>query len=186
VGPRGSDGIVPDFATPEVFPAKPVTERGLTCCTGEVPKHDDECLATLTPLRGITLGTSRPPDLTERVEEPALWFVTVTVGGDRVRANSVREGLERLSLEQPFLVSAGYASSRAEVRYWDESVDVEGAVSQAMRLWSDHEVSAGLPAWRVVGLEVVDRDTARRRWSTEPNLQVVGLGEIRPMDGPDN
>ncbi|MEJ2579432.1 MAG: hypothetical protein P8Z68_10125, partial [Kineosporiaceae bacterium] len=86
-----------------------------------MPKHDDECLATLTPLRGITLGTSRPPDPTERVEEPALWFVTVTVGGDRVRANSVREGLERLSLEQPFLVSAGYASSRAEVRYWDES-----------------------------------------------------------------
>ena len=51
------------------------------------------------------------------------------------------------------------------MRYWDESVDVEGAVAQALRLWRDHEQCARLPPWRVVGLEVVDRDTARRRWT---------------------
>jgi hypothetical protein len=35
----------------------------------------------------------------------------------------------------------------------------------------------------VVGLEVVDRDTARRRWDSPAPMQVVGLGEIRPMEG---
>lgn len=148
-----------------------------------MPTRDEDALATLTPLRGISLGRARRPAPPERADEPALWFITVTVSGPRVPAESVREGLERLSLEQPFLVSAGYARSRAEIRYWDESVDVEGAVSQALQLWRDHEHSAGLPPWRVVGLEVVDRDTARRRWNNEPNLQVIGLGEIRPMDG---
>lgn len=145
-------------------------------------RSDDDTLATLTPLRGISLGKALGTAAVPR-DEPALWFVTVTVSGARVPAETVREGLERLSLEQPFLVSAGYASSRAEIRYWDESIDVEGAASLALALWREHEVSAGLPPWKVVGLEVVDRDTARRRWSTEVNLSVAGLGEIRPMEG---
>jgi hypothetical protein len=149
-------------------------------------RSEDDTLATLTPLRGINLGKGLRAAHEQRAEEPALWFVTVTVGGPRVPAETVRAGLERLSLEQPFLVSAGYASSRAEIRYWDESVDVEGAVSQALALWREHEASAGLPPWRVVGLEVVDRGTARRRWSTDPSLQVVGLGEIRPMESLEN
>lgn len=161
-----------------------MTRGPVTCSTGPVPiGSDDDALATLTPLRGITLKKAQREAPAHRGDEPALWFVTITVSGERVPPESVREGLERLSLEQPFLVSAGYASRRAEVRYWDESMDVEGAVAQALRLWSDHELSAGLPPWRVVGLEVVDRDTARRRWNNEPNLQVVGLGEIRPMEG---
>lgn len=171
-------------ATPRVIHAKPVTERVQLCSTGSVQhRADDDTLATLTPLRGISLGRSRRVTGAHPVEEPALWFVTVTVGGSRVPAETVREGLERLSMEQPFLVSAAYASSRAEIRYWDESMDVEGAVSQALQLWRDHEASAGLPPWRVLGLEVVSRDTARRRWNSEPNLQVVGLGEIRPLEG---
>jgi hypothetical protein len=145
---------------------------------------DDETLATLTPLRGISLG-----DATKRRErrpEPALWYVTLTVSGPRLDPREVRAALERLSVEQPFLVSAGYASGRAEIRYWDESVDVEGALAQALRLWSEHERSAHLPPWRVVGLEVVDRDTARRRWEGDPPAQPVGaLGEIRALDGAD-
>jgi hypothetical protein len=146
---------------------------------------DDDSLATLTPLRGIDLRALRKRHPVQRRDEPALWFVTITVSGDRVPSEQVRAGLERLSVEQPFLVSAGYASTRAEVRYWDESVDVEGAVAQALRMWGQHEQTAGLPPWRVVGLEVVDRDTARRRWDADANLQVIGLGEIRPMDGAD-
>lgn len=142
--------------------------------------YDDDALATLTPLRGIDLGASRR---SAPLDEPALWFVTITVSGPRVPSETMREGLERLSLEQPFLVSAAYASSRAEITYWDESIDIEVAVSQAIGLWKDHEESAGLPPWTVVGLEVVDRDTARRRWNSEPNLQIAGLGEIRPLDG---
>lgn len=146
-------------------------------------RPENEHLATLTPLRGISLDQVRRATPPPRPDEPALWFITLTLGGPRVPADTVREGLENLSLEQPFLVSAAYASSRAEIRYWDESVDIEGAVSQALAMWREHELSAGLPPWRVIGLEVVDRDTARRRWSTEVNLSVAGLGEIRPMEG---
>jgi hypothetical protein len=34
----------------------------------------------------------------------------------------------------------------------------------------------------VVGLEVVDRETARRRWRTSTSLPVMNLGEIRALD----
>ena len=146
--------------------------------------NDEPPLATLTPLRGIALGDATRRRTTRRAE-PALWYVTVTVSGSRVPPDEVRKSLERLSEEQPFLVSAGYASTRAEIRYWDESVDVEGAVAQALRLWPEHERSAGLPPWRVVGLEVVDRDTARRRWETQALQPVRTLGEIRALDGAD-
>jgi hypothetical protein len=157
------------------------------CCTGSVPTgRNDDNLATLTPLRGISLGDAARRSR-QRRPEPALWYVTLTVTGERMRPEEVRAALERLSVEQPFLVSAGYASTRAEIRYWDESVDVEGAVAQALRLWRDHERSAVLPPWRVVGLEVVDRDTARRRWETQAIVQpVTTLGEIRALDGADH
>jgi hypothetical protein len=145
---------------------------------------NDETLATLTPLRGISLGDATRRRRARR-PEPALWYVTVTVSGPRMHPEQVRAALERLSVEQPFLVSAGYASSRAEIRYWDESVDVEGALAQALRLWSEHERSAQLPPWRVVGLEVVDRDTARRRWEASAQQPVGTLGEIRALDPVD-
>src|SRR5919199_4234491 len=152
------------------------------CCTGPVPTgSDDENRATLTPLRGISLGDATKRGRS-RGPEPALWYVTLTVSGERMPAEEVRAALERLSVEQPFLVSAGYASGRAEIRYWDESVDVEGALAQALRLWREHEQTAGLPPWRVVGLEVVDRDTARRRWETSSMQPVSTLGEIRALD----
>jgi hypothetical protein len=49
-------------------------------------------------------------------------------------------------------------------------------------MWADHQRSAGLPDWRVVGLEVVDRDTARRRWNRSSSVPVLNLGEIRALD----
>ncbi len=146
---------------------------------------EDQPLATLTPLRGIPLNPSRRQRRAAHREEPALWFVTVTVSGARMSPEEVRAGLERLSEAEPFLVSAAYASSRAEVRYWDESVDIEGAVESALQLWEAHRSSARLPAWRVVGLEVVDRDTARRRWAEPARAQVGELGEIRPLEDGD-
>ena len=115
---------------------------------------------------------------------PALWFVTVTLGGDRVSEDVARAALERLSLERPFIVSVRYDTERAEIRYWDECDAADEAVEQAMRMWSDHQFSAGLPAWRVVGLEVHDRDTARQRWERNDGDRpyVAVLGEIRPFD----
>ncbi len=148
-------------------------------------KGEDQPLATLTPLRGIPLNPERQRRPAHRSDEPALWFVTITVSGSRRSPDSVRAGLERLSELEPFLVSAAYASSRAEVRYWDESVDIEGAVASALQLWREHRQEADLPPWKVVGLEVVDRDTARRRRDEPPRTQVGELGEIRPMDDAD-
>jgi hypothetical protein len=160
-----------------------MTGRAFLCSTGDVPNGlDDDSLATLTPLRGINFGDAVRKKPAKR-EEPALWFVTITVSGDRVPPESVFQALQRLSLEQPFLVSAGYASTRAEVRYWDESVDIDGAVAQALRLWSDHQESAELPHWRVVGVEVVNKATARRRWDDAPTMSIGVLGEIRRMEG---
>lgn len=115
--------------------------------------------------------------------DPVLWFVTVTVAGPAADGDEVRRALERLSHERPFVVSARYSDDRAEVRYWDESDDVAVAAAQALRMWRDHTATARLPEWRVVGLEVVDRETARRRWDRADEPQVRVLGEIRPLDG---
>jgi hypothetical protein len=40
---------------------------------------------------------------------------------------------------------------------------VHDALAMALRLWGEHRRTAGLPTWNVVGLEVVDRATHRRR-----------------------
>ncbi len=144
------------------------------------PPPEDPPLATLTPLMGIPLKTGARRRGRHR-DEPPLWYVTITVSGERMRADVVREGMERLSIAHGFLASARYASSRAEIRYWDESPDIEGTVALALRMWAEHQHTAGLPDWKVVGLEVVDRDTARRRWEEPPRAQVGELGEISPL-----
>jgi hypothetical protein len=41
-----------------------------------------------------------------------------------------------------------------------------------------------LPAWGVVGLEVVDRQTVRSRSERTEHAYVHALGEIQPMDPP--
>lgn len=117
--------------------------------------------------------------------DPTLWFVTVTLGGDPLEPTETKAALERLSIERPFVVSARYAAGRAEVRYWDECEDVSVAIDQALRMWSDHEESARLPRWRVVGLEVLDRETARLQWDGADRRRVQVLGEIRPFDALD-
>lgn len=94
---------------------------------------------------------------------PIMWHVTLTVAGDPVAAVDIKAALERLSHEHPFLLSGRYADNRAEVRYWEEATDVAGALRLAVGLWEEHRESAHLPAWRVVGVEVLDRDTFHRR-----------------------
>ncbi len=104
------------------------------------------------------------------VNEDRLWHVTVTVAGPSAVPEKVRRGLEQLSVDHPFLLSGRYATDRAEVRYWEEADDVHEALAMAEKLWEEHRESAGLPCWNVVGLEVVDRDTHRRRGDTTPLL----------------
>lgn len=113
--------------------------------------------------------------------ELPLWHVTVTYAGSPVDPDELRGGLQRLTQESPFLASARYAHDRVELRYWDEAEDIDDAAAMALRLWSEHRQSAGLPEWHPVGLEVLDRETLRARG--ERGLVPAGsvLGEVRPM-----
>jgi hypothetical protein len=130
---------------------------------------------------------SRTPDAADSVvsqpvaELVGMWHVTLTVGGDPVEAELIREGLERLTHERPFLLSARYAPDRAEVRYWEEARDVDDAAALALRLWGEHRLTAGLPSWRVTGLEVVDRATFQRRAMDSPAPALVPAGGVRPF-----
>ena len=110
-----------------------------------------------------------------------MWHVTLTVVGDEVDPADVRAALERLTNERPFLLSARYAADRAELRYWEEARDLEDAAALALRLWGEHRRTAELPAWRVAGLEVVDRATFQRRAMDSPAPALVPAGGVRPF-----
>lgn len=126
------------------------------------------------PLRVVGAG--------DQPDSRAMWHITLTVAGDSVPEPEIAQALERLSAEHPFLLSGRYASDRAEVRYWEEASDVAAAIRMAVLLWDEHVVSAQLPRWRVVGVEVVDRDTFHRRGRNvheQPGL--VGAGRVMPF-----
>lgn len=115
-------------------------------------------------------------------DERAMWHITLTVAGAAVPAPAIKAALERLSEEHPFLLSGRYAIDRAEVRYWEEAADVATALRMAVLLWDEHAVSAQLPRWRVVGVEVVDRETFHRRGRfihEQPGL--VAAGRVIPF-----
>jgi hypothetical protein len=151
--------------------------------TGAVPPtRGDDAAAGCSRRRAALDGQVAVPRLTTPDDDATLWFVTVTLAGDAVELSLVRAALERLAVERPFVVSARYGAGRAEVRYWDECDDAEVATAQALRMWSDHEVSAGLPAWRVVGLEVHDRASVHLHWERTDRPRVEVLGEVRPFD----
>jgi hypothetical protein len=110
-----------------------------------------------------------------------MWHVTLTVVGAAVEPLEVRAALERLAHERPFLLSARYAADRAEIRYWEEARDLEDAAALALRLWGEHRATAGLPPWRVAGLEVVDRATFQRKSRDTTGPALVTAGGVRPF-----
>ena len=111
-----------------------------------------------------------------------LWLVKVTLGGDDLDLEWVHRVLSELSVERAFLLTARYADDRAEISYWDEGSDVNVAVEQAFALWGSREVLGALPGWQVIGLEVLDRVAARKKWEMEPGRRVFALGEIAPFE----
>src|SRR3954451_19375945 len=116
------------------------------------------------------------------MDEPRMWLVTLTVGAPPVDRDEVRDALARLTVEQPFLLEGRYGRDRVELRYWEEAAECTDACALALRLWGEHRDSAGLPAWSVVGLEVLDRDTAQRRAHEPPGQTLVGpAGQWRPF-----
>ncbi len=107
-----------------------------------------------------------------------LWHVTLTVAGDAVPGAELRRGLEQLVQERPFMLAVRYAEDRAELRYWDEAEDVDDAAALALRIWGDHRASCGLPSWRVVGVEVIDRDTVHARGADRPQTPLIVAGVV--------
>lgn len=108
-----------------------------------------------------------------------LWHVTVTVAGARHEDDVVRDAMLRLLEERPFLHALRYADDHAEIRYWEEATDMLDAASLALRVWNEHRTSAGLPAWEVVGLEVLEREAMQRR--TSETAPAIGLHHPTPQ-----
>jgi hypothetical protein len=93
-----------------------------------------------------------------------MWHVTLTVVGAAVEPLEVRAALDR-----------------AEIRYWEEARDLEDAAALALRLWGEHRATAGLPPWRVAGLEVVDRTTFQRKSRDIAAPALAPAGGVRPF-----
>ena len=113
--------------------------------------------------------------------ELSLWHVTVVVSGAAVPVEQLRTALDQLRRQHPFLASVRYAADRVEIRYWDEAEDIDDAAAMALRIWPENRDSAGLPDWRVVGLEVLDRGTLRERSERGLVPPSLVLGEVRPL-----
>ena len=92
-----------------------------------------------------------------------LWHVTVTMSGDSMEPLMIRAALGRLVEQRPFLSGVRYGADTAEISYWDEGDSLVDVGSLALRLWNEHRESAKLPAWEVVGLEIVERPVHRQR-----------------------
>jgi hypothetical protein len=114
--------------------------------------------------------------------ERRMWHVTLTVAGDPIPDGDIRGGLEQLARERPFLLTGRYAPDRAEVRYWEEAPFLEDAAALALRLWSEHRGTAGLPQWEIVGLEVIEREVFHQRgMSGELDVRLASAGAVRPF-----
>ena len=92
-----------------------------------------------------------------------LWHVTLTVAGEPVEPMLLRAALSRLRDERPFIDSVEFTPSSACLDYWDEGEGMLDVASLALRLWSEHRDSAGLPTWEIVGLEVVEKSVREAR-----------------------
>lgn len=92
-----------------------------------------------------------------------LWHVTITLSGDSMEPLMIRAALGRLVEQRPFLSSVRYSQDTAEISYWDEGDVLVDVGSLALRLWNEYRESAKLPAWEVVGLEIVERPVHRQR-----------------------
>ena len=110
-----------------------------------------------------------------------MWHVTVTVNGEPFSATALQAGLATVEFAHPFGLSARYAEDLVELRYWDEGSDCRAVTRAALNLWDEHRRDARLPAWPVVGLEVLDRPTFRRRWPAGSDKAQVLAPGVRPL-----
>jgi hypothetical protein len=119
-------------------------------------------------------------DAAAEAASPRLWHVVLSVAGERIPLPELRRGLEQLAHDHPFLLTGRYAEDHAEIRYWEQARDLHDAAALALRLWGEHRVSASLPAWEIVGLEVVDRSTYHKRVAEGFGGPPAFLGGVHP------
>jgi hypothetical protein len=110
-----------------------------------------------------------------------LWHVTITVSGDVVEPLLVRSALARLSEQRPFIDSVSFTGGSAELQFWDEGDSMLDVASLALRLWSEHRESAGLPSWEVIGLEVVEKSLRDRRGERGGGGRQLGFQAPTPV-----
>ena len=91
------------------------------------------------------------------------WHVTLTLSGEAAEPLLVRGAMQRLSEERQFLDSVISTGQSVEIQFWDEGESMLDVASLAMRLWNEHRVSARLPNWEVVGLEIMEKDLRESR-----------------------
>nr|WP_246213865.1 hypothetical protein [Kitasatospora viridis] len=111
-------------------------------------------------------------------EQGRLWHVVLSLAGQVTPLAALKSGLEQLAHDHSFFLTARYAADHAEIRYWEQARDLHDAAAIALRLWGEHRTSAGLPAWEIVGLEVIDRATYHQRIAEgfgEPGGQLGGV-----------
>ncbi|WP_327676854.1 hypothetical protein [Kitasatospora sp. NBC_00458] len=126
------------------------------------------------------------PDRREETEPPTvpeqarLWHVVLSVAGQVTPLSALRAGLERLAHDHSFFLTARYAADHAEIRYWEQARDLHDAAAIALRLWGEHKVTASLPPWEIVGLEVVDRATYHKRVAEGFGGAQPHLGGVHP------
>ncbi|MED7953284.1 hypothetical protein PUR61_41685 [Streptomyces sp. BE20] len=132
---------------------------------------------TVRPLRPDRRDETEPPVVPEQAR---LWHVVLSVAGQVTPLTALRAGLERLAHDHSFFLTARYAADHAEIRYWEQARDLHDAAAIALRLWGEHKVTAGLPPWEIVGLEVVDRATYHKRVAEGFGGAQPHLGGVHP------
>lgn len=126
--------------------------------------------------------TGLPPLHAEvTLPDSRLWHVTLTLGGVAHNADAVKTSLARLGTQHAFLHSMRYSDQRAEIRYWEEAAAMLDAAALALRVWQEHRLSAGLPQWEVIGLEILEREMLAQR--SEHGMP-HGVGAHRPVPVP--
>ncbi|MFJ7246472.1 hypothetical protein ACIQWA_17720 [Kitasatospora sp. NPDC098652] len=128
-------------------------------------------------LRPQRAQAADPPSVPEQAR---LWHVVLSVAGQTTPLSALRASLERLAHDHSFFLTARYAADHAEIRYWEQARDLHDAAAIALRLWGEHKVTASLPPWEIVGLEVVDRATYHKRVAEGFGDPPPHLGGVHP------
>lgn len=117
-----------------------------------------------------------------------LWHVTVTVHGQPQTTDRLQLGLQSVAFGHGIDLSARYSPDTVELRYWDEGSDCRVVVGHALSLWDEYRDEVDLPAWPVVGVEVLDRPSFRRRFPQggDPELFAPGVHPFTPPSDTDS